>query len=283
MVLPFLAIIGFVYVGGLWQAALQSLGYWPMFGMEDISLGFYARLFTNDRFLSSLAYTLYIALASSTLSVVVGVLVAFAVDKSKKGDGIAYTLYKVPIIIPHIVVTILITQIFFQTGVISRIGYALGFIRDAGDFPLLIFDRGGIGIMLVYLYKQIPFVTLTVFAVLKGLNSKYIQVARNLGATDGYTVRRVTLPLLSPAILSSFLITFAFGFGAFEVPFLLRSPARLTLPILAHFDYRSPVLADRPAAMAATITISLITLLFIWLYMRILRRLNKRGLEGGFL
>lgn len=265
------------------QAVVQSTGYMPVFGMYDVSLRYYVQLFTNARFMSSLWYTFYIAIVSSVLSVTLGVLVAFAVDKARSGDKLSYTLYKIPIIIPHIVVVILVIQIFFQTGVISRILFAFGLIQDANEFPLLIYDRGGIGIMLVYLYKQVPFVTLTVFTVLKGLNSKYIQVAQNLGAGTFDIVRRVTLPLLAPTILSVFLITFAFAFGAFEVPFLLRSPARLTLPILAYFDYRGPVLAARPAALAVSVTISLISLTFIWIYMRMMSFLTRRGMEGGFL
>jgi putative spermidine/putrescine transport system permease protein len=283
LVLPFIGIMGFVFVGGLMHAVVQSFGYMPVFGMHDVTTRYYFELFSNARFMSSLAYTFYIALVSSILSVTFGVLVAFGVDKARAGHKLSFTMYKIPIIIPHIVVVILVIQIFFQTGIISRILFAFGIIDTATDFPLLIFDRGGVGIMLTYLYKQVPFVTLTVFTVLKGLDKKYGQVAENLGAGSFQTLRQITLPLLTPAILSAFLITFAFAFGAFEVPFLLRSPARLTLPILAYFDYRSPVLAMRPAAMATSVTISLISLSFIWVYMRLLRLLSKRGLEGGFL
>ena len=283
LILPFLCIMGFVFAGGLLQAAVQSLGYLPVFGMYDISLRYYVQLLSNTRFMASLGYTFYIAIVSSALSVTLGVMVAFAVDKTRSGGKLSYTLYKVPIIIPHIVVVILVIQMFFQTGIVSRILFAIGFIQEAADFPLLIFDRGGIGIMLAYLYKQVPFVTLTVFTVLRALNSRYVQIAQNLGASPFHIMSRVTLPLLAPTILSAFLITFAFAFGAFEVPFLLRSPARLTLPILAYFEYRSPVLAARPAAMAASITISAISLSFIWVYMRAMKFLNRRGMEGGFL
>ncbi|MCL2699421.1 MAG: ABC transporter permease subunit [Defluviitaleaceae bacterium] len=283
LILPFLCMIGFVFAGGLLQAVVQSFGYLPVFGMRELTFRHYTELFSNVRFMSSLWYTFYIAFTSSVLSVALGVTVAFAVDKSRGGDRLSYTLYKIPIVIPHIVVAILVIQIFFQTGIISRFLFALGVIKDANDFPLLIYDRGGVGIMLTYLYKQVPFVTLTVFTVLRALNKKYIQIAQNLGASSFQIIRQVTLPLLAPTILSVFLITFAFAFGAFEVPYLLRSPARLTLPIFAYFDYRSPVLTARPAAMAASVTISLISLTFIWVYTRLLSFLNKRGMEGGFL
>ena len=283
LILPFLCMMGFVFAGGLLQAVVQSTGYMPVLGMYDVSLRYYVQLLQNARFMSSLWYTFYIAFVSAALSVAFGTLIAFAVDKSRSGDKLSYTLYKVPIIIPHLVVVILVIQIFFQTGIISRVLFALGLISGASDFPLLIYDRGGVGIMLTYLYKQVPFVTLTVFTVLRNLNKKYVQVAQNLGASSFQTVWRVTLPLLAPSLLSAFLITFAFAFGAFEVPFLLRSPARLTLPILAYFDYRSPVLAHMPAAMATSVTISIISLSFIVVYMWLMGFLTKRGMEGrGF-
>jgi putative spermidine/putrescine transport system permease protein len=281
LILPFLLIMALVFVGGIAQAVVQSLGYMPAFGMYEITFSHYIQLFSNNRFLTALRYTFYIAFVSSALSVFLGVLVAFAVYRLRRGNKLSYSLYRIPIIIPHAVVVILIIHIFFQTGILSRLLFALGIISDAADFPLLIHDRRGVGIILTYLYKQVPFVTLTVFTVLNGLDGKYFQIAQNLGAGTFQTLRQVTLPMLAPAILSSFLITFAFGFGAFEVPFLLGSPARQTLPILAYFDHRSPVLGDRPAAMAMNVTISAISLSLICVYMFFAKTLTKRGLGKG--
>jgi len=271
----------FIFFGGISQAFLQSLGYLPTFGMNEITLEHYVSVFTNARFIGSLSYTTYIALVSSALSVIMGVGIAFLIHHTKQGDKWSYTLYRVPIIIPHAVVMIITVQVFFQTGMISRLLYALGLIDSALDFPLLINDQAGIGIILTYLYKQIPFVTLTVFTVLKSLDRKYTQVAENLGSGFWLTTWKITLPLLAPSILSTFLITFAFAFGAFEVPFILGNPARATLPILAYQDFTSPVLAQRPTAMAMSVIISALSLLLIAGYMVLLKLLNKRGLEEG--
>jgi putative spermidine/putrescine transport system permease protein len=281
LVLPFVLIMAFIFAGGLYRAVVQSLGYMPAFGMHGYTLQYYRQVLGDTRFINSLVYTFYIAFVSSTLSVIMGVVVAFVVHKTRRGNKFSFTLYKIPIIVPHLVVIILVMHIFFQTGIISRLAFALGIIDDPINFPLLIYDRGGIGIMLVYLYKQIPFVVLTVFTVLRNLDRKYVQIAENLGASPFQTLTRVTLPLLVPAMLSAFLITFAFGFGAFEVPFILGSPAQRTLPLLAYYDYTSIILADRPIAMATNVIISVISLLLIWLYMRLVSFLTKRGLEGG--
>ena len=281
LVLPFLLIMTFIFLGGLSQAFVQSLGYLPTFGMDEVSLEHYRTVLTNARFIGSLQYTFYIALISSILSVAIGVVIAFMIHHTKQGEKISYTLYRIPIIIPHAVVMIVTIQVFFQTGIISRVLYGMGWIDGALDFPLLVNDRAGIGIIITYLYKQVPFVTLTVFAVLKNLDRKYTQIAQNLGASSWQTIRRVTLPLLTPSILSAFLITFAFAFGAFEVPFILGNPARATLPILAYQDFTSPVLAGRPPAMAMSVIISALSLLLIGAYMGLLKLLGKRGLEEG--
>ena len=279
---PFLLTMCIIFAGGLVQAIVQSLGYLPAFGMDNLSLDHYRRVFTDFRFVSSIQYTFYIALTSSLISVALGVFVAFIVHRVRRGNKLSFALYKVPIVIPHIVVIIMVFHIFFQTGIISRISHSFGLIDNANDFPLLLYDRHGIGIMLVYLYKQVPFVALMVFTILRNLDGKYTQIAENLGAGRLLIMRRITLPLLAPTIFSAFLITFAFGFGAFEVPYLLGSPARVTLPIMAFVDYRSPVLADRPAAMAINVIISIISLLVILLYVRLLGYFGKRGREGGF-
>jgi len=279
LLLPFLLIMGFIFAGGLIQAVVQSLGYLPEFGMDELTLGSYRRVLTDFRFTSSLQYTFYIALTSSVLSVILGVFAAFLVHKTGRGNKLSFTFYRVPILIPHIVVIIMIFHICFQTGIISRFAYNLGLIGSANDFPLLIYDRGGAGILLVYLYKQVPFVALMVFSISRNLDRKYYQIAENLGATPFQIMMRITLPLLAPTILSAFLITFAFGFGAFEVPYLLSSPARHTLPVLAFLDYRSPVLADRPAAMAINVIISVLSLFMIWLYVRAMGLLDRRGME----
>jgi len=281
LLLPFLFIMGFVFVGGLVQGIAQSLGYLPAFGMNELTLEHYRRVLSDFRFIGSLQYTFYIAMTSSAISVVLGVFVAFLVHKTKKGNKLSFTLLKVPIMIPHIVVIIMIFHIFFQTGIISRFAINLGLIQDAHEFPLMIFDRGGVGIMLVYLYKQIPFVMLMVYAISRNIDEKYYQVAENLGASPFQIMTRITLPLLAPTILSGFLFCFAFGFGAFEVPFLLGSPARHTLPILAYIEYQSPVIADRPAAMAINVIISIISLTLIWLYAKVLGILTKRGMKVG--
>ena len=283
LVMPFVLVMCFIFLGGIFNAAAQSLGYVPLFGMNELTLDYYRQVLGDSRFLISLRNTFYIAITSSLISVTMGTSIAFAVARIRPEPRLSYILYKIPIVLPHLVVVILVFFIFSQTGILSRVLFALGVTDNPNSFPLLIYDKFSVGVMLVYLYKQIPFVSLTVFTVLKNLDTKYTQIAENLGAGTWHTLTRVTLPLLAPSILSAFLICFAFDFGAFEVPFILGSPARLTLPVLAYYEYRSPALSSAPAAMVINIVITFISITLIWLYTLLFKLLNKRGLKGGFL
>ena len=283
LVLPFVLIMCFIFLGGIFQAVVQSLGYLPAFGMTELTLNHYRQVLTGPRFAGSLRHTFYIAIVSSLLSVILGTVIAFVMNRILPKPRFSYILYKTPIVIPHLVAVVMVFYIFSQTGIVSRFLFALKVIDGPNSFPLLVYDRFSIGVILVYLYKQIPFVALSVFTVLKNLDNKYIQIAENLGAGPWRIFTRVLLPLLAPSILSVFLITFAFDFGAFEVPFILGSPSRLTLPVLAYFDHTNASLAARPAAMVTNVVISFISLILIWLYTLIYRLITKHGLEGGVL
>jgi len=283
LVMPFVLIMCFIFLGGIFNAAVQSLGYVPIFGMNEFTLGYYRQVLSDSRFLVSLRNTFYISITSSLISVAMGTIIAFVVTRMMPAPRLSYVLYKTPIVLPHLVVVILVFFFFSQTGILSRFLFAMGLMDNPNNFPLLIYDRYSIGVMLVYLYKQIPFVSLTVFTVLKNLDKKYLQIAENLGAGIWHTFTRITLPLLAPSILSAFLICFAFDFGAFEVPFILGSPSRLTLPVLAYYEHRSPSLASTPTAMVINIVITFISLTLIWLYTLLFRLLNKHGLKGGLL
>ncbi|WP_051412213.1 ABC transporter permease [Halonatronum saccharophilum] len=269
LLLPSLSIIVLLFLGGLIIALTQSLGYFPLIGLNNISLEYFRGIFNDEQFISSLGYTLYISVVSSTLSVIIGVLLAYQLLKLPKENKFISTIYKLPIIVPHAVGSLIIFIIFTQSGSLSRIFYSFGFIEDISSFPRMVFDPWGIGIILVYLWKQIPFVALMVYTILRGINSSWEGAALNLGANKRQIFWNIYLPLSMPTILSSFIIIFAFSFGAFEIPFLLGPTNPRTLPVLAYHRYTSLNIQQRPYAMAILITIAVISTFLIILYKKV--------------
>lgn len=76
-----------------------------------------------------------------------------------------------------------------------------------------------------------PYSFLLVSAALKSIDSRLEESGEILGADRKYILRRITLPLVMPAILSSFILTFSRTIGVFGTPYFLGSPVRFfTLP-----------------------------------------------------
>ncbi|MBZ4688005.1 MAG: putative spermidine/putrescine transport system permease protein [Clostridia bacterium] len=274
LLLPAIIVLLGIFMAGLLSALVQSLGYFPVVGLKKITFEYYLEVFKNQDFLKSLFFSLYISLTSSVAAVIIGVLLAYLIVKSQYKEGIETVLYKLPIIVPHMVAALLIFNILSQSGILPRIFFNLGIIRDQSQFCNLVFDKNGIGIVTTYIWKEIPFVTMVVYTILNNLNKELLEVALNLGAKKWQGFIYVALPLLMPTIGSAFIIIFAFSFGAFEVPYLLGPTYPKALPVLAYTAYTNPDLTNRPYAMVISMILTIVSVILILLYTKFFRLLN---------
>lgn len=249
LLLPFLLLTGIVFVS-VWNVLVQSVGYIPAFGLTVPTWKYYAQVFTHPDFLRAVWVSLRIALWSAILATVLGVLVSMALIKCGKTRGGMLYAVRLPILVPHAVVAVFVIQIFSQTGLIARLGYVLGLLKDPAQFPQLLYTPGYWGAILAYLWKEIPFVAYFVLAFMAGISDTLGQAAENLGASPSRSFFEVTLPLSVPVIAKAFLIIFIFAFGGYELPLLLGSTLPKALSVQTHLVYMSPDLLQRPLAMA---------------------------------
>ena len=277
--LPFLGIIGLVLVS-VWNVLVQSLGYIPAFGLTKLTLAYYKAVFADPDFLSALCVSLKIALWSAILACVVGVVVSTALIKLKRNQGAAVYLVRFPILVPHAVVAVFMIQLLSQTGLIARLGYALGLLEDFSRFPQLLYTPGYGGAILAYLWKEIPFVAYFVLAFMSSISDTLGEAAENLGASPLGSFFQITLPLSIPVIARAFLIIFIFAFGGYELPMLLGSTLPKALPVQAYLAYMNPDLRQRPLAMAMNGVILLLSVIMAAAYWWLIRRVSKR-MEGA--
>jgi putative spermidine/putrescine transport system permease protein len=271
MLAPALLVILVLFSGGLVMGAAQSLGYMPVIGMNDLTLDYYRAVLTDPVFLISLWVTFRIAFVSTLLATIFAVLTALALRETFRGSRITTFFYQVPIPIPHLVVAFGIVALVSQSGIGARMAAALGLISEPSQFPVLVFDRPSVGIQLVYLWKEIPFIGLVVLAVLKSVGPEYEELAQTLGANRWQRFRFVLLPLIMPGILSTSIIVFAFVFASYEIPLLLGVRFPTTLPVLAFELYQDTNLRLRPEAMAISIVLTVISILLLYSYRRLAR------------
>ena len=264
LMLPAIATVGLLFGGGLVLAFLQSIGVIGLLSDGQITLAAYQTALSNREFWRSLGLSLYIAIGATGLSTVLSIGLALLLRRAGRWSSFAC---QVTLPIPHLVGVAGMLLLLSPSGLISRLLYTIGWIRSDQDFPLLVNDSANLGVLLHFLWKEIPFMTLILLAVLQGIHPAYETQARLLGASSWQCFRNVTLPLMKPGILSSSLIVFGYIFSSFEVPFLLGSTRPRTLPVLIYRAFTDSDLSCRPEAIALGLILSVISMLLIVVYL----------------
>jgi spermidine/putrescine transport system permease protein len=115
-------------------------------------------------------------------------------------------------------------------------------------------------VFLGHVVIALPFAVLVVFPRLRSLDPAMIEAARDLGAGEVTAFNLVTLPLLLPSLLSSFLICFITSFDEFAIASFLAPPGEPTYPVFLYAGSRTPGLLPELIAFGALIIVASIAL-----------------------
>ncbi|WP_245590843.1 ABC transporter permease subunit [Nitratidesulfovibrio termitidis] len=277
LLLPFLAGVGLTAVQSLgWLLPIQYLPEQAAQGLSapDTLAGW--RQLAQPHMAGSLLLGLRVAGAAALLSVAGGALLAYGVWRLPARMQLAALVFRVPLVLPHIVVAFLAIVFWSRSGLVSAALHQAGIIGGQAQFPALLWGGDGMGMVLAYTYKELPFVMLLAVASLRRLDPRLIETARMLGAGRWAVLRDVVVPHLVPVLHASFLILFLYAFGAVEIPLLLgeSTPA---MPGVAAYDlYFLRSLEDRPAAAALLTLLLLCCAGFVAAYVRLVAGLRGR-------
>ncbi|WP_232622722.1 ABC transporter permease subunit [Pseudorhodobacter sp. MZDSW-24AT] len=128
------------------------------------------------------------------------------------------------------------------------------------------------GLVVTYLFFQIPLMILIIIPALDGLKREWREAAAVLGATGLQYWRMVALPILFPSLLGTFALLFANAFGAVATAFALTGPQLNIVPIKLFAQIRGDVLGNPNLGYALAFGMIVITalanFLYIWLRVR---------------
>lgn len=119
---------------------------------------------------------------------------------------------------------------------------------------------GFTGVAVVYLYFQIPLMTILMLPAMGGLKKAWYDAAASLGATRFQYLRDVALPVLWPSMIGSLLLLFANSFAAYATAYALAGGSLNLVPILIGFFISGNVLLN-PGLAAALVTWMMIIIL----------------------
>lgn len=175
------------------------------------SVKWYGALLANRDILSAALNTLIVAVISTAIASVLGTLLALGIETRRRKGRALEALVFAPMIIPDIVLAIALLSFF----------------------SLLKFPMGLHTIILSHVVFNLAFVSAVVRARLKSFDWSVAEASADLGASAFTTFRRVTLPLILPAVIAGALLAFTLSVDEFIIAFFTAGAGRAstTLPM----------------------------------------------------
>lgn len=237
LVLPAIGTVVVVALFPLVWTAWESLHLHdlrtPWRGRPFVGLDHYAALLTDARFGGAVANTALFVAVTVTAELAVGLLLALGLDRVRRGRGLARVLVLLPWAVPTAVAA-LVWRFMFEgeAGVANALLAGLGLVEQ----PVVWFVRGTtawVPVMLADIWKTTPFVALLLLAGLQNIPAELYEAARVDGAGAWQRLRRVTLPLLRPALLVALLFRALDALRVFDLVYVLTGggPGTATEPL----------------------------------------------------
>jgi multiple sugar transport system permease protein len=197
----------------------------------------YGRLFHDAFFWNAAENSAIIVGASVAVEVVLGVALALFFNLRLRGSSIVRGLLVLPMLITPIVVGVMWRALLNPDWGLAN--WLLGRVGSGGLDPLDSTTAGVVTMVIADAWQWTPFVFLIVFARLQALPADVFEAASVDGATAFGRLRRLTLPLLAPAITIAAVFRAIDGFRSFDLVYGLTygGPARATTT-LGFFAYQ---------------------------------------------
>jgi putative spermidine/putrescine transport system permease protein len=275
MLLPgagFIAVIVALVMGLI---CLQSLGLLNPTGESRLSLRFWEQVF-DRQFLDCLLFSAYIGLASSVGSMVACYPLALALSRPFPGKGLLLPLIRVPLFVPALVATFLIMNVMDYHGLANYILVGLGLAREPVRMRN---DRYGLGVLLIQLWKNIPFQLVLMSSALEGIREDVKDAARNLGAGPLRLFAQITFPLTVPSALVAIILVFIGAFSDFAVTKAAGPLYPTTLSVLMHTTAYEFQEWNRAACMGVVMIVA--TMAFVAAYTKLASLVGGASADAG--
>ncbi|MFL5726562.1 MAG: ABC transporter permease [Chloroflexota bacterium] len=237
------------------------------FWSRDAFTGLVIRDFTLDNFVTLIENPLYRTVTLRTVLMAATVtltcaIVAFPIAyymarvASPRVRGLLVVAVLMPLWASYLIKAYTWRLILAEDGVINWFLAPLG-LKGPG--------YGEVGLWLVFVYLWLPYMILPLFAGLERIPRSVLEASGDLGARGWMTFRRVTLPLVVPALVAGSIFTFSLTLGDYIAPSLITTTQFIGNLILANFG-----VPDLPLAAA----LSLVPLTIMIVYLMLARRLG---------
>jgi spermidine/putrescine transport system permease protein len=220
-----------------------------IFPLKGFTLHWYEELLQAEELLAAALNSLGLGLIASAAATALGTLAALGIARFDfPGRRAFLAVSAMPMVIPYVVLGVALLLLFTQWGV-----------------PLSLWTVG-----IAHVVINVPYTMLIIASRLAGFDDHLEEAAMDLGETYWGTLRRVTLPMCAPAIVSAFLSSFTTSFDEFAVSFFLIGN-ETTLPIYLYSQLRFP------SRLPVIVTLAAIIIVFSVLLVTMAEWLRRAG------
>ncbi len=271
----------YVLLAGLPLTYLAIFYFWPLVKIFTVSFipdetwgpGNLQKLVTSGIYLRTLWFTTWQAAVSTALTLLLALPGAYVFARYQFwGKDLLRSFTTVPFVLPTVVVAAAFHSLLGPRGLVNTV-----LIKwfDLTSPPVAV-DQTITLILIAHVFYNYTIVLRIVGGYWSRLEPGLTEAAKMLGASSGKAFLKVTLPLLSPAILAASLLVFIFCFSSFGVILILGGPRFATIEVEI---YRQAIhLFNLPMAAALSLLQILFTFVLMWVYTR-LQRSRSRALK----
>ncbi len=252
---------------GLGYAFAYSVG-WAGLLSHGFTLEHWRRVLVENEVLPSVAYSLALATVTVALTITLALGIALTFRESA-ARGLLSDALHFPLALPPTVAALFMFQMLSGAGLLSRVAFHLGLESEPRDFPSLVFDAPGFGIVTTHLLLAVPFFALLYAQLYENEKlDELTSLARTLGAGRVACLRRVILPLLLRRSLANLSLFFVGVLGSFEIPSLVGAQSPRMISVLTRQKFALFDLSEKPQAYIIAVLYSLLALSLISLTLR---------------
>ena len=258
LVAPALLIIGTFFVLPLVMSAVLA------FRGKDggLTLEHFAKAW--DFYSTDLIFTVGITLLSTVLIGLVAIAIAgyLTLGENPRTVAILRWLYRWPLFIPFIVTGQVMRTFLAKNGMLNHVLLGAGVIEPLAAQSLLDWR----GIVIAFVWKQAPFVTLLLAGAMASIESQHIEAARNLGARRLRVLYDIILPQVRGTLLVGLVLSFVTMLSVLSVPLMINpnSPTMITVDVA----YRINTHGDYAVANALCLMSLAVAAVGAWFYLR---------------
>jgi len=228
------------------------------------STSWYARLLHNDQILDAARLSVQIGVVVSTISVILGTLAAIALVRFQRFGGrlLLIGMVNAPLVMPEIITGI--TQLLLFISMLHLIGWP---------------HRGALTIIIAHIAFCTSYVTITVQSRLQCADHSLEEAAMDLGAGPVGAFIDATLPLIAPALVSSWLLSLTLSLDDLVISSLVSGPGASTLPMVIFSKVKLGVSPDINALATVIICVVGLGVVFAGATMRRAERQRQRDVQ----